>query len=100
MLVLTTLQSWLFPSPELGSIEGGSSRSCSHAEVQGCILLYFLCQEERSSRLSCSLAAEGNLGHDSGILHQPVLSPALPKAASSVSEAFKQMPSESRIEMV
>lgn len=40
------------------------------------------------------------MGHDSGILHQPVLSPALPKVASSVSEAFEQMPNESRIEMV
>lgn len=45
-------------------------------------------------KVSRSLAAEGNLGHDSGILHQPVLSPTPPKAASSVSGAFEQVPSE------
>ena len=78
----------------------GSSGRCSHAEIQGCVLLYLPHREECSSRLPCSLTAEGSLGHDSGMLHQPVLSSALPKAASPVSRAFEQMPSEPRIEMV
>lgn len=99
MLFLNALWSWLLTSPEPGSTEGGPLQvfPCRSSGLHPAVPSVLRGAQPKVSLHPC---CRGNLGHDSGILHQPVLSPTLPKAASSVSIVFEQVPSESSIEIV
>lgn len=73
---------------------GEFSCRCYHTEVQGCILLCLLL------KVTLHPHCRWEVEHDSGILHQLVLSTPLSKAVFSVAGAFEHVHNESRIEMV